>query len=187
MTHRALNADEQVNFESLQGDLETLQETAEDSIPIPEISDDFLRHLVRQGSAFATLPRTFLARCGYKMPAPDELDDQQLAAELWKVIWIMGLLRMFLEHTDHLSDRELYTFLYEDALQEPTAFNPGEETPPFYTIDPTSGGSQDGLRTFLTFYGDTLDPEARDDLAGGLDGESIVAQPCPYDRDHLLP
>ena len=186
MSDGVLTAEEQIRFESLQGDLETLRESADESIPIPDLSDDFLRLLVRQGSAFATLPKTFLARCKLELRSPDELDEHELTAELWKTIWVMALLRMFLEQTDHLSDRELYGFLYDTALAEPTAFMPGEENPPFYTIDPLWGCSREDNRLLLTYYSDRIDSELRDDLAAEFQ-DPIAPLPRPYDRDRMLP
>ncbi len=187
MSPRALNVDESARLESLREDLESLRSNADPSIPIPEIPDDFLRRLVRQGSPHATLPGKFLARCGFDLQRPDRLSPEQLRPELWKVIWIMGLLRLFLEHTDHLSDLELYTFLVEEALQEPTVFMPGEHNPPFYMIDPIGGGSTEDIRLLLTYYGDTLDSEMRSDLAVDLPGGPITPLPRPADRDRFLP
>ncbi len=195
MTDRALNDeqtvrlnDEQtVRLESLRGDLAALRSNADAGIPIPEISDELLRCLVRQGSPHATLPSRFLARCGFELHATDELStDEQLSSELWKLIWIMALLRLFLEQTDHLSDRDLYRFLTEDALLQPTVFVPGEHNPPFYTIDPLGAGSSDDHRLLLTYYGDTLDPELKSDLQAEFP-EPITPKPRPFDRDRFLP
>ena len=186
MTDRALDDEKTARLESLRGDLESLRSNADPSVPIPEISDAFLRRLVCQGSPHATLPSRFLARCGFELRSADELSDEQIPSELWKVIWIMALLRLFLEQTDHLSDRDLYRYLTEDALLQPTAFMPGEHNPPFYTIDPLGGGSSEDHRLLLTYYGDTLDPELESGLQAEF-SEPVALKPRPFDRDRLLP
>jgi hypothetical protein len=54
------------------------------------------------------------------MTLPTELDDASLHAKLQEVLLVLAKIRCFLEHTDHLSDRELYTWLWTDALREET-------------------------------------------------------------------
>ena len=46
-------------------------------------------------------------KMGIALPAPEELTDAQLSAKLWEVIEALAFLGAYLEHTDHLSDREL--------------------------------------------------------------------------------
>ena len=44
-----------------------------------------------------------LVKAGLEPPAPETLDDAQLHRTLWKVILALAELRVFIEHTDHLS------------------------------------------------------------------------------------
>ena len=44
--------------------------------------------------------------------------DEQLTARLWEVIHALARQAVYLHSTDHLSDRQLYKQLTEDALHE---------------------------------------------------------------------
>lgn len=181
-----LNDEQLVRYQSLKEDLKALEEGSDASIPAPRLDDELLARLVVGGSAHATLPLSYLARCGLSVSAPSQVSDEELSQELWKVIWVMGLLRLFLDYTDHMTDRELYTFLYEDALKEPTAFMPGEETPPHYHIEPLGGCSLEDNRRMLAYYHDRMDKVLYDELATLFD-EPVEKLERPADRDRLLP
>jgi hypothetical protein len=47
------------------------------------------------------------------------LDDEQLCERLWDVIERLHAKRIVLDHTDHLSDRELYALIRRDILPSP--------------------------------------------------------------------
>lgn len=51
-----------------------------------------------------------------ELPAPDQVDPSQLHGLLWHVIDQLHAVRVVLECTDHLSDRQLYTMIYRDIL-----------------------------------------------------------------------
>jgi len=51
-----------------------------------------------------------------KLPAPDTLEDAELGEILSEAIDKIYSMRIMLDYTDHLSDRELYTVLYRDIL-----------------------------------------------------------------------
>jgi len=71
-------------------------------------------------------PREIFARYGYAPFAPSELDDRQLSGRLWEWLYAAAARRFFFCSTDRLSDRELYTLLCEQWLDEPTADIPPE-------------------------------------------------------------
>ncbi|QDV25686.1 hypothetical protein [Aureliella helgolandensis] len=50
------------------------------------------------------------------LPRPSTLDDEQLRALLYDAAERLYAVRVVLEMTDHLSDRELYTLIYRDIL-----------------------------------------------------------------------
>src|SRR5439155_298942 len=66
-------------------------------------------------------PREILARCGYEPLPPSALGDRQLPGRLWELLYAAAARRFFFCSTDHLSDRELYTLLWEQWLDEPKA------------------------------------------------------------------
>jgi len=51
-----------------------------------------------------------------ELPHPDTIDPAIVHAQLWEVIRQLHSMRIILECTDHLSDRQLYTMIYRDIL-----------------------------------------------------------------------
>lgn len=51
-----------------------------------------------------------------QIPAPDSLNDQDLTAELNRIIERLHSQNIVLSFTDHLSDRDLYRVIYRDIL-----------------------------------------------------------------------
>lgn len=70
------------------------------------------------------------------------LDDRRLTAKLWEVVEALARLRVFLEQTDHLSDREVYARPWRETLREPVRDMPPDESSAWYT-DLTGSGSED--------------------------------------------
>jgi hypothetical protein len=50
------------------------------------------------------------------VPAPEQLNDEQLLQALEHVVAKLLEKKLILDFTDHLSDRELYTLVYRDIL-----------------------------------------------------------------------
>jgi hypothetical protein len=75
----------------------------------------------------AWLPaRELFRRLGYEPAPPDQLDDFQLPGRLWEFIYALAGRRFYLDHTDLLSDRELYTWLHDQWFEEKVADIPYE-------------------------------------------------------------
>jgi hypothetical protein len=96
----------------------------------------------------------------------------------------MATLGAYLLHTNHLSDRALYEYLYHDGLREEAVLVP--ENPSYaYMIDLTGSGSDEDNLIYLKYY---ADEEHRKQWA--LDWpDDPMPQPedPPFDRDSSLP
>ncbi|MEO8382024.1 MAG: hypothetical protein ABI779_20345 [Acidobacteriota bacterium] len=129
------------------------------------------------GTEEGDVPLEVLRARSIEMPEESSLDDAALHGLLWKVIHGMAEIGMFLECTDHLSDRELYRYLAE-ALMEETMLGAGMEQ-----LSPIGGCSEEDNAVYLRYYADEEDRKNWD-----VDGMVIPPhEPLPYDRDRLLP
>src|SRR4029078_2989060 len=59
-----------------------------------------------------------LLKAGIDLPAPAALTEQALSAKLRQVMLCHARLHVFINGTDHLSDRDLYSRLWNDSLRE---------------------------------------------------------------------
>jgi hypothetical protein len=124
-----------------------------------------------------------LRETGVHVPRPDELDDAALPGKLHEVIGALARLRVYLRSTDHLNDRELYRYLWEDMLPQPTLIddNPGSA----WQFDVIGGWSEDGVVIYLRYYADA-DERARR-AADFPDMMIPEREKPPFDRDRHLP
>jgi hypothetical protein len=133
-----------------------------------------------------------LTRGGLSLPPPESLDDAAVTAKLWEVIAALAERHMYLYHTDHLSDRELYAELVEEVLWEDLSSNP---CPGLYKddsncwtshVDILGGCSENDALILLKYY--EQDEEDRKLWAEWFEPEQVPAwRPPPYDRDRHLP
>ena len=149
-----------------------------DGLPA-EVREEFWRSVVAFETAGSTdLTRELTAR-GVPLPDPDDLDEAALRTALWTIIEALARLRVFLECTDHLSDRELYTRLVREVLPQemPALVDDGSA----WHID-VSAGEPD---LYLKYY---ADEKTRDWWRIDFPDEPVPAhEDLPYDRDRHLP
>jgi hypothetical protein len=131
-----------------------------------------------------TPPFDTLVAMGIELPPPDDLPDGQLSAKLWEVIEALAFLGAYLEHTDHLSDRELYSQLWSEELREASLFLPNDPDSAWH-IDFVGSGSEEDVALFLTYYAD--EEERQDWAEDWWDGPLPNPKPRPHDRDRHLP
>ena len=150
----------------------------------PEVQEQFLQNVLDWENAPDTSNLQQLQDQGIELPAPDELTDEQLHAALRQVIETLVQRNVFLENTDHLSDRELYTVLWEDVLREVT-----KDIPPaadwHQHIDMLGSYGEEEIYLYLKYY---ADEEHRQDWAAEYPGDSMPEHvDPPFDRDRFLP
>lgn|SRR6185312_6451201 len=149
-----------------------------------EVEEGFWNYVVDYEKAPWTTNFQQLENAGVSLPAPDSLTDEELTAKLWEVIQKLALLRVFVEQTDHLSDRELYTHLWTESLREETkALTLGPNSACHIQI--LGGCSEEDMELYLKYYGDE---DFRQSWQKDWPKDPIPAhEDPPYDRDRLLP
>ena len=149
-----------------------------------EMEEAFWKHVVDYEEAPWTTHLQQLENAGVSLPAPDSLNDQELTAKLWEIIQKLALLHVFIEQTDHLSDRELYTHLWTDSLREETkAYSLAANSA--WHIQMLGSGSEEDNLLYLKYYADDA---WRQQWHEDWPNDPIPAHEDPrYDRDRLLP
>lgn len=178
--------DQEKRLATLRAELQKLGggEISHESDLPADLEEQFLKHILAfETSAELTLMQ-WLENAGLEVPPPEELSDATLPAKLKEVIDRMASLGAYLHNTNHLSDRELYLYLYHDALREPTVLFP--EDPSFvYGIDLLGSGSDEDMQVYMRYF---ADEEYRQSWAKDFpDFEMPPREDPPFDRDKDLP
>jgi len=150
----------------------------------PELEESFYDSVVAYEEAPETTHLEMVKQTGLELPAPDTLNDVALSAKLWQLIQSLARLGVRLEHTNHLSDRELYAWLIEDGLTEETkdlSFMPGT----VYHLSPIGGCSDQDNLVYLRYYAD--DTSRNSWHEEWPDFVMPEHENTPYDRDRYLP
>ena len=149
-----------------------------------EMKEKFLESVLAFENGEYTTVFEELEKCGFSLPAPDSLSDDQLSAKLSDLIQALFLLGVELHCTDHLSDRELYEDLFSDALREEAIIWP--KNPAYtYHIDMIGSGSDEHSEIYYRYY---ADDETRRQFAEEWPDHFLPEKaPRPYDRDKKLP
>jgi len=148
-----------------------------------KIEEAFLENVLALETHCFVCPLDSLVKDGFGLPPPEKLDDDALVSKLWELIRELAKRRLFLHSTDHLSDRELYTWLVTDALrQELMGFGS-----PFGNchLDVLGGCSEEDLILSMRYYSN--DEERAQWLKDFPDFPMPSKEKPPYDRDQQLP
>ena len=149
-----------------------------------EVEEGFWKHVVDYEEAPWTTNFQQLENAGVSLPPPDSLKDEELTAKLWEIIQKLALLHVFVEQTDHLSDRELYTHLWADSLREETkALQMAAGSA--YHIQLLGSYSEEDMVLYLKYYAD--EDWRRQWHKDWLNDPIPPHEDPPYDRDSLLP
>lgn len=150
----------------------------------PEIERRFLEHVLAfendDGPSFFER----LTAAGMDLPPPEQLNDELLHDKLWEVVTALALLGAYLYSTDYLSDRELYSYLWREALREPTVVMPHDQTFAMH-IDLVGSGSEEDIANYLRYYAD--EPTRQDWALEFPDTPVPAHEQPPCDRDRFLP
>ena len=124
-----------------------------------------------------------LVQCGVEMIPPPELDDTNLQAKLQELVRALAAIRCFVEDTAHLSDRELYAWLWSDALREegPDLSQLGGA----WHMSPIGGCDEQDIAIFLKYYASAKE---RRQWKKEFPKDALPPRcALPYDRDRNLP
>jgi hypothetical protein len=150
----------------------------------PELEERFLEHVLACELEDDGPPLIeHLREVGVRVPRPDELDEAALSSKLWEVIEALGRLRVYLRSTDHLDDRQLYRYLCEEMLEQPTVVS--ENPNSVWQFDVIGGGSEEDIAIYLRYYADA--EERRRWAADFPDMPIPEPEERPFDRDRHLP
>jgi len=149
-----------------------------------DMEEEFLRHVLEYESAEPTSLLRLIENSGLEIPPPEDLDNQLLPVKLTEIIARMASLGSYVMHTNHLSDRALYEYLYHDGLREEAVLFP--ENPSYaYMIDLTGSGSHEDNQVFLKYY---ADEKYRQQWAADWPDDPMPDREIPpFDRDRFLP
>jgi hypothetical protein len=149
----------------------------------PELEEAFLTRICEFEKAAWDTNFNRLVQCGVEMIPPTDIDETSLCAKLHDVLRALAEVRCFLENTDHLSDRELYVWLWAAALRE--------ETPDLsqlggaWHISPIGGCDEHDIAIFLKYY---ASEKERRQWQEEFPSDTLPPRcPLPYNRDRNLP
>lgn len=185
LTHFAEEPDQEQRIAKLREEIKKLGGSSMSVEDMPaDLEEEFLRHVLEYETAEPISLFSMLENSGLELPLPADLSDGELVRKLKETIDTMANLGVYLLHTDHLSDRQLYEYLFNDGLREEAVLFP--ENPSYaYMIDLTGNGSEEDNQIYLKYY---ADEEHRKQWA--LDWPDDVIpdhEEPPFDRDKHLP
>jgi hypothetical protein len=183
--HFAEDSDQEERIAKLRQEVEKLGGSTMSLESMPaDMEEEFLRHVLEYESAEPISLLKLLTNSGLEVPAPNELNDETLGSKLKDIVDRMASLGAYLMHTNHLSDRALYEYLYHDGLREEAVLFP--ENPSYaYMIDLTGSGSEEDNQVYLKYY---ADEKYRRDWANDWPDDTVPQhEDPPFDRDRFLP
>jgi len=150
----------------------------------PALEEMFLEQALAFERAEVDTDFNRLARRGVIMVPPAELDHAATTARLWEIIHELARMRCFLYNTDHLSDRELYDWLWSTGLREETPDRDGMADAAWHT-SPIGAGNDEDIAIHLKYY---ATDEERDRWSRDFPEDAMPKRATlPFDRDRHLP
>ena len=181
------NVDREIRIEKMKRELDDLTGGSMISGDFGEVSpsleEAFLTLACEYEKALYDTNFNRVVHGGIEMVRPSELNDTSLVAKLREVLCALAKIRCFVENTDHLSNRELYTWLWSDGLRE--------ETPDLsqlggaWHVSPIGGGTDEDVAIFLKYY--ASEKERRRWKADFPNDPLPPHSGLPHHRDRSLP
>lgn len=149
----------------------------------PALREQFWQRVIEAETAPTTTLVKELLAIGVDLPEPEGLDDEALHAALWSIIHALARLHVYLDQTDHLNDRELYTKLLREILPDEMDALDADDNAAWH-IDILGGCSLEDIALFLKYYADDRQRELWHEMPHMPMPEHVDP---PYDRDSHLP
>jgi hypothetical protein len=148
----------------------------------PEVEEAFLERVLFLETTPKRTLFDVLAELGVELPRPNSLNDRELTAKLWEVIHRLLSKFVILCNTDHLSDREMYTQLWNETLRNECVISPKYAV----HIDMTRTDDVDhGIPTYLKYY--ATEEQRRMYSRVHPEFKMPAHVEPPRRRDHLIP
>jgi hypothetical protein len=181
------DVDREIRIEKMKRELEELSGGSMVSGSVAEVSWELEEIFLERVCEFEKAPwgTNFdrLVQLGVEMIPPAELDDSNVHAKLHEVLRTLAEMHCLLQDTDHLSDRELYTWLWTDGLRE--------ETPDMAQLggawhtSPIGSCTEEDIAIFLKYY---ASEKERRQWNKDFPNDALPPHcPLPYNRDKDLP
>jgi len=161
---------------------EILHYCADETDPEEELS--FLEHIYVMESQPSVTHAHQLIAAGVSLPPPDDLTDTEVHDKLWEIIHKLAELRVFLDYTNHLSDRALYQRLWTETLNEFT-WDMSNALNGAMHIDLCGSGSEEDTVDWLCYY--ASDEDRMEWLETYPEETLPPKKPHLVDRDDALP
>lgn len=137
--------------------------------------------MMTQAAVEEVVPFEMLLALGMELPPPYRVPDQSLEPLLSTIVDTLASMRIFLEFTDHLSDRELYEILWSEVLREEVWMSNHRDAATFLSL---CRYEAEDTEAWLRYY---ADEEERRRWAAECGTEVPAHCDLPYDRDRFLP
>jgi hypothetical protein len=153
------------------------------SADVSDIELQFLESVMAWETGKFSTHREWLARRGMVFAPPGALRGDLLGAELMRLVAALEQARVFLYHTDHLTDAELYAQLWHEVLaaDAPDVARTIDDACHWDFADASAGEEQ----AWLMYY--ASEEERRDWLQESRNQQLPARRPRPFDRDRRLP
>ena len=128
-------------------------------------------------------PIDLLPEHGVNLLPPAELTDDSVCPCLWEVLQAMAEMGVYVQHTNHLTDRELYEALWHHVLRQ-DAFLPGDGMESAWVHDFIGSDQPEDRQLWLASYASDDERREEQEAEGG---ELPPKQVAVANRDWRLP